>query len=101
MASTGLFVRARRQGLEALIPVAHAHPSVKGLEPLSPVLHLDDGRIGPALVLEILADALTARTHADQPKEVLYHLRHGQQVGWYYTRPPQEGTEVEVTPTER
>jgi PRTRC genetic system protein A len=100
MASNGLFVRARRQGFEALIPVAHAHPPVKGLEPLSPALHLDDGRIGPALVLEILADALTARTHADRPKEVLYHLRHGQQ-GWYYTRPPQEGTEVEVTPTER
>lgn len=53
LAGNGVFVRARRPGLEALIPVAAA--DIRGLVSLKPFVKLTNGSIGSDIVGSILA----------------------------------------------
>ena len=66
-ASNGVFVRAKRPGLEAMLPVClNVNSSIRGLIPLTPYVRLDAGPI-PA---DIISQAVF-RMAAAAPREIL------------------------------
>ena len=71
LGSNGLFVRGRREGLEACVPVVGA--VVRGLEPVEPAIHLAYPRLAAGGLTRMLEIARQARQH-NQPVEILFHL---------------------------
>lgn len=96
IASTGVFVWAKRQGLEALVPVARV--SIGGLSPVEPFVHLAYPLVDSGLVSEILRMCREARTPSGEPLEILFYLAYDNQHGWVLTLPPQEQQATRVTP---
>lgn len=89
-ASNGVFVRAKREGLEAVIPVCTAPETpLKGLYPLSPSLRLAGPPVNQALVLEMFLRSLRARTPENEPAEILFHLFYLEH-RWQLSIPEQE-----------
>jgi hypothetical protein len=97
LAGNGLFLRAEREAIRALIPLAWA--DVRGLPPLEPRVQLLVPRVPTgltrALYLSAVAECLP------EPREVIYHLvREDGEAGgeWTLVKPAQVQTAVSVEP---
>ena len=89
-ASNGVFVRAKREGLEAVIPVCSAPLSpLKMLCPLHPDIRLAGPRVSQELVLAMFMQSLSVRTPEDEPAEILFHLSYLEEQ-WQVSIPDQE-----------
>lgn len=89
-ASNGVFVRAKREGLEAVIPVSVAPQTpLKGLYPLSPTIRLAGPPVNQELVLDMFLRSLRARTPENEPAEILFHLSYLEN-HWQLSIPEQE-----------
>ncbi len=98
-ASNGVFVRARREGVEAIIPVLLGPVPIIGLFPLSTTFEMDYPRVSQAMVIELLAQSFDTRDpETNELKEILFHLRwcNG---AWSWTKPDQHQERASVTPT--
>jgi PRTRC genetic system protein A len=96
VAANGVFVWARRQGLEALIPITHA--PIGGLYPIEPFVRLTYPPVDTGLVSETLRLCREARTPSGDPLEILFYLAWDDQWGWRLTLPVQEQQATCVTP---
>jgi hypothetical protein len=92
-AGNGTFARARRDGLEVLMPYdAHEVPM---LPRLTPGLSLDAPRV-PACIIEAIFDVSRA-VAASRPLEALFHLHFDRDTGqWTLSLPPQNATATSV-----
>ena len=99
-ASNGVFIRAQRLGVEALIPVVLTPIPIAGLHPIRPAIHLEYPPVSQAMVLDLLAASFEAREHVTQAlQEILFYLRWTDGA-WHWTKPDQERTATRVTPTD-
>jgi PRTRC genetic system protein A len=91
LAGNGMFVRGRREGLEAMVPVSFF--KVRGLQELDPYCVLKYPKCptsGLEIMLRVARDACT-----DKPTEVLFYMQwDGYQ--WQLHVPPQDGSEGHV-----
>lgn len=98
LAGNGLYLRARRLGLEVLMPLC-SYP-VRGLADLQPYLWLDYEPVSQELVARMLGLSRQARDIWGQPVEKLFHLSYaeGEPGGWQLAIPPQAATGGSVKP---
>ena len=96
VASNGVFVWAKREGLEALIPVTSSR--IRGLYPVELYVHLSYPPVDVGLVSEMLRLSAEARTPSGDPLEMLFYLAYDSQRGWLLTIPVQEQQAMRVTP---
>ncbi|MFN7970791.1 MAG: Mov34/MPN/PAD-1 family protein [Acidobacteriota bacterium] len=92
LAGNGVLVHAKREGLEALIPIGCC--DVRGLHVVDPHVHLER-RVPRAFLSRMLGRA--REVCAERPLEVLFHLVPGE-MGWDLVEPPQEATATSVRP---
>jgi hypothetical protein len=90
MAAGGLMVRARREGLEACVPVAPTDAPIPGLAEVEPYALLDYPLVPEELVTEMVARARGACRGARDEDfvESLFHLAYGAGA-WVLHEPPQ------------
>jgi PRTRC genetic system protein A len=95
MAGTGVYLQARRTGLEVCIPVAEGE--IRGLPALTPSVKLEYPAVGSALVEQMLR---LARQSGEEGRllESLFHLCYRAGEGWQLRVPPQERGETFVRP---
>src|SRR5579875_3961608 len=98
IARNGVFAWARREGLEALIPVATPPVPIRGLYPVEPYVRLLYPPVDVWLVSEIFRQAYEARSSEDNPLESLFYLSFDSQWGWQLTMPAQEQQPARVAP---
>jgi len=96
MAHNGVFVWARRQGLEALIPVTSC--TIRGLHPVEPYVRLAYRPVDVGLVSEMLRLCRAARTPDGDFLEILFYLAWDSPHGWQLTVPVQKQQAMCVTP---
>ena len=96
VAANGVFVWAKRQGLEALIPVTYV--PIRGLYPVEPYVRLSYPPVDVGLVSEMLRLSTEARTLSEDPLEMLFYLTYDSQCGWLLTIPVQEQHAMRVIP---
>ncbi len=96
VAHNGVFVWARRDGLEALIPVAAC--TIPGLYPVEPYVRLHYPPVDAALVREMLHYARNARAADDRLVEMLFYLKWEPERGWQLIVPVQEQEAMRVRP---
>src|SRR5579872_1889422 len=73
LAANGVFIWARREGLEALIPVTNCPKrSVRGLYPATPYVHLSYPPVD--LMDELCSHARAACSGAEGAQEMLFYL---------------------------
>lgn len=90
----GVYVRARRDGLEAIVPVAVCE--LRGLEPVRPLVDLAYPRVPRQLVEAIVGTSITAA-----PDEALFYLWFDGDAGrWHLEFPAQYATTTSVRPTD-
>src|SRR5438093_10258938 len=94
LAANGLFVRAERPGLRALVPLAPCE--LRGLNPVEPYVELLIPRVPAALVAKALSLAVVEAGPDGEPREVLFHLLWRD--GWRLLRPHQEQGFASVRP---
>lgn len=94
LAGNGVFVRGRREGLSATIPVAACY--VHGLAHITPGIALPD--VVPVNLVERMLSQAKWYGRAPQPRETLFHLTRD--VGWALHEPPQERGAARVQPIE-
>jgi PRTRC genetic system protein A len=92
IASNGVFVRARRCGLEAMIPISMCE--IRGLRPVKPYVRLDGGKI-PL----ICTQAILAEFQSDLPNESLVWVRL-EDKKWKVIKPRQIANENSVHPAD-
>jgi PRTRC genetic system protein A len=92
MAGNGVFVRARRCGLEAMIPVSTCE--IRGLQPVKPYVHLEAGKI-PL----ICTQAILSEFQSDLPNESLVWVRV-EDKKWKVIKPEQIANEYSVHPAD-
>ena len=98
LAGNGLFVRGRREGLTACLPLAPAE--VRGLPWLAPGIRLGYPLI-PAGAVEKMLDISRSACRDGEIVEALFHLEFQVDVGrWLLHIPPQDGRPGHVRPTE-
>lgn len=98
-AADGVYARARREGLEAIVPVARCR--LLGVGPVEPAVRLDYPRIPAPLVAEALAIAEAARGDAGERVESLFYFRwEPLAADWVLEVPEQDATPVTVRPRE-
>jgi len=91
-ASNGVFVRAKRPGLEAMLPVCLGfNDGIRGLFPLTPYVRLEAGPIPAAIIREAVF-----RMAAAAPKELLTWV--GLNGAYHLTIPEQTTTENRCKP---
>ncbi len=96
IAQNGVFAWARREGLEALIPVAPC--AISGLYPIEPYVHLTYPPVDVWLVSEMLRLAYEARTPDGDLLEILFYLTWDTRRGWQLTVPLQDQQAMRVSP---
>jgi PRTRC genetic system protein A len=96
VAHNGVFVWARRDGLEALIPVVTC--TIPGLYPVDPYVRLHYPPVDAALMREILHHATNARAVDDRLVEMLFFLKWEAERGWQLIVPVQEQEAMRVRP---
>jgi hypothetical protein len=74
VARNGVFVWAKREGLEALIPVTSS--PIRGLYPVEPYIHLAYPPVDVGLVSEMPRLSAEARTLGGDPLEMLFYLTY-------------------------
>jgi len=92
MAANGVFVRARRAGLEALIPVSRCE--IRGLRPVQPYVRMEAGKV-PL----VCTQAILAEFQRDLPNESLLWLRCDE-ARWKVVKPRQVQDENAVRPAD-
>jgi len=92
IASNGVFVRARRNGLEAMIPVSTCE--IRGLQPVEPYVRVEAGKI-PL----ICTQAILAEFQRDLPNESLIWVRL-EDKKWRVIKPEQIADENSVHPVD-
>lgn len=98
LAGNGLFVRGRRTGLSACIPLTLT--TVRGLPPATPGATLTVPRVPVGALTRMLGLARGAQRHG-APIEILFHLEWQTATArWRLHLPPQEGTPGQVRPTD-
>jgi hypothetical protein len=98
IASNGMFIRAQRPGLTAVIPITLAPIPIEGLFPLHPKVELTYPRVGRSTVEELLQESWAA--HDEQSlswQEILFYLRWTNG-SWQWTKPVQDQQQDRVTP---
>ena len=90
IASNGVFVQARRSGLEAMIPISTCE--IRGLQPVEPYVRLEAGKI-PL----ICTQAILAEFQSDLPNESLVWVRM-EDKKWKVIKPSQIADENSVHP---
>jgi len=96
VAANGVFVWARRQGLEALIPVTSC--TLGGLHPIEPYVRLAPPPVDVGLVSEMLRLCRASQTPDGDFLEILFYLAWDSHLGWQLTVPVQEQQAMRVTP---
>ncbi len=96
IAETGVFVWARRVGLEALLPVTPC--TIRGLYPVEPYVRLDYPPVDAHLVDQMLRLSREARTPDGSFLEILFYLTWQKEFGWRLMVPPQEQEALHVHP---
>jgi PRTRC genetic system protein A len=96
IAQNGVYVWARREGLEALVPLASC--TIRGLCPVEPYVRLDYPPVDTVLVTDLVERASNARTADGSPLEMLFYLHWDTGEGWVLTIPIQEQQPMRVTP---
>src|SRR4028118_1315852 len=76
--SNGIFVRAVRLGLEVIIPVEIFTASIRGLEPIEPLVRLTPGRISQQVLIQMWKESCIAAL-AEPPLEITFHIIHQEQ----------------------
>jgi PRTRC genetic system protein A len=94
-AKNGVFAWARREGLEALIPVSSC--TITGLYPVKPYVRLEYPPVDAWMLSEALRISQEARTPQGGYLEVLFYLERNQQ-GWQMTVPTQQQEAFRVLP---
>ena len=92
IAGNGIFVRARRCGLEAMIPVSTCE--IRGLQPVEPYVILEAGRI-PLICTQVIL----AEFQSDLPNESLFWVRL-EDKKWKVIKPRQIADENSVHPVD-
>jgi PRTRC genetic system protein A len=92
IAGNGLFVRARRYGLEAMIPVSTCE--IRGLKAVKPYVHLEAGKV-PLICTQVIL----AEFQSDLPNESLVWLKLGDGK-WKVIKPRQIADENSVHPVD-
>jgi len=87
MGSNGIFVRAVRLGLEVIIPVEIFTASIRGLEPIEPLVRLTPGRIPQQVLIQMWKESCIAAL-AEPPLEITFHI-HQEQGQWRLEIPEQ------------
>lgn len=98
LAHNGVFAWAKREGLEALIPVAPSPVPIRGLYPVEPYVRLVHPPVDVWLVSEMFRLAKEARSSEGNPLEILFYLSFDKRGGWQLTVPPQEQQPARVVP---
>jgi PRTRC genetic system protein A len=99
LAGNGLFLRAKRTGLEVVLPLVHYQ--VKGLADLPPYLKLDYPPVPKMLVSRMLELARQAKNEQGPPLEQLFHLSYDEPAcQWRLEVPAQVQTSGSVQPVE-
>ena len=98
VAVNGVFLWGKRDGLEALVPVAEC--AIHGLFPVVPFVRLEGARVSVALVAEMLREAGAACNTAHEPVESLFYLNFTdeERLLWQVTMPEQIQSPVSVHP---
>jgi PRTRC genetic system protein A len=96
VAQNGVYVWARRDGLEALIPVASC--TIRGLYPVEPYVRLHYPPVDAALVTAMLDRAKGAYAADGSLLEILFYLKWETLRGWQLTIPVQEQEAMQVRP---
>lgn len=97
LATNGLFVRGRREGLQVMLPVAHC--AVRGLAEAQPFVQMDYPRVPRDILQHMLAQARAAKDEKSQPVEIVFHLSWSGSA-WQLEVPLQEQSAVRVQPIE-
>jgi PRTRC genetic system protein A len=92
IAGNGLFVRARRNGLEAMIPISTCE--IRGLKAVKPYMRLESGKIPLICTQTILAEF-----QSDLPNESLFWVRL-EEKKWKVIKPRQIADENSVHPVD-
>jgi len=92
IAGNGVFVRARRCGLEAMIPISTCE--IRGLQPVEPYVRLEAGKIPLVCTQVILAEF-----QSDLPNESLFWVRL-EDKKWKVIKPRQIADENSVHPVD-
>ena len=90
IAGNGVFVRARRSGLEAMIPISTCE--IRGLQPVEPYVRLEAGKV-PL----VCTQAILAEFQSDLPNESLVWVRL-EDKKWKVIKPSQIADENSVHP---
>ncbi len=97
LAGDGVYLRAKRAGLEVLLAVAYCE--VRGLSDLQPFVRLDYPRIPRELVARSLELARQAKNEWNRPLEKLFHFSFDEKAGrWRPEVPAQIQTAGSVIP---
>jgi len=101
MAANGVFVRGRREGLDALIPVLApgGTETIRGLATVEPFVQLHYPRVSGVTVYQMLLEAWLAGSFTPVPLEILFHLVW-EQTHWKLVTPQQIQTAMSVRPDE-
>ena len=86
LAGNGVFIRARRKGVQACVPIALCE--VRGLLGLEPNVELTLPRVPADLTQKLLDIALAERTAGGKWLEAMYHLSWSE-TGWELVKPAQ------------
>jgi PRTRC genetic system protein A len=92
MAGNGVFVRARRSGLEAMIPISTCE--IRGLQPVEPYVRLEAGKI-PLICTQAILDEF----QSDLPNESLVWVKL-EDKKWKVIKPRQIADENSVHPVD-
>jgi hypothetical protein len=101
LAANGLFIRAEREGLKACIPVQGwfcDRTNLSGLHTVDPYVELEYPRLGQEVLTKILECSRASASDKDNPLEVLFYLKYGEQNGWELILPEQKATRISVRP---
>jgi PRTRC genetic system protein A len=97
-AANGVFVRGRREGLEAMLPVlCGRNGTIRGLETVEPYVNLAYPRVPAFMMYQMLMRSLTAMSFTTVPLEILFHLAW-KDSRWQVVVPRQTRTPVSVQP---
>ena len=104
LAANGVFVRGRRDGLEATIPIAHFRDenNVRGLAAVEPSVCLLYPRVPARLLDAMLIRARQSRDDEHNLIEILFYLTFDADAArWHMVAPPQEQGYARVIPLDR
>ena len=87
LGSNGIFARAVRPGLQVVIPVEFFTTSIRGLEPIGPLIRLTSGRIPQQIFIQMWKESCIAAL-AEPPLKIAFHIHHVQEQ-WQLVIPEQ------------